>query len=83
MLGYAYTWLQNLSGFLVLSVVVMHLIPGKNYEKYVRFYIGLVLITLVLEPILQLKQTELPDVGHTVTEFEQRLEQLEIEYEQK
>jgi hypothetical protein len=61
----------------------MHLIPGKNYEKYVRFYIGLVLITLVLEPILQLKQTELPDVGHTVTEFEQRLEQLEIEYEQK
>lgn len=83
MLEYGYEWLRNLSGFLILSAVVLHLLPGKKYEKYIRFYMGLVLITLVLGPLIQLKNMGMPDFSHSSDAFEEKLLELEKEYEQR
>ena len=51
-------WVENLVYFLVLMVTVMQLIPGETYKKYIRFYIGLILILIMLGPIIRILQME-------------------------
>ena len=57
-MGPVYQWIQNLSVWLVLSAVILHLVPGKDYGKYVRFFSGMVLLLLFLEPMLKLTGTD-------------------------
>lgn len=58
MLEEIYGWLRNISVYLIVTAAVMHAIPGKEYEKYVRFFSGLVLILLLFTPILKLTGRE-------------------------
>ncbi|MCC8163384.1 MAG: stage III sporulation protein AF [Lachnospiraceae bacterium] len=37
--------------FYLLEQMVLNLLPGGGYEKYVRFYLGLLLVLLLLQPI--------------------------------
>ena len=57
-MGTVYQWIQNLSVWLVLSAVILHLVPGKDYGKYVRFFSGMVLLLLFLEPMLKLAKED-------------------------
>ena len=52
MFDQVYGWLQNIAAYLVVVTAVMHAIPGKDYEKYIRFFSGLVLIVLLFMPVL-------------------------------
>lgn len=45
------TWVQNIAYYLIFMSVVAALLPGKKYEKYIRFFAGMVLILLVLQPL--------------------------------
>lgn len=40
--------------FYLLEQMVLQLIPGERYERYVRFYLGLLLVLLLLQPVLQI-----------------------------
>ena len=55
MAEYLCGWIQDLSVYLILTAAVMHVIPGKDYVRYVRFFSGLVLILLLLTPALKLR----------------------------
>ena len=57
-MGTVYQWIQNLSVWLGLRAVILHLVPGKDYGKYVRFFSGMVLLLLFLEPMLKLTGTD-------------------------
>lgn len=46
-----YGWIRNLTGFFLFMSVIDNLLPGKKYGKYVRFFSGMVLILLVLQPL--------------------------------
>ncbi|MCA5960331.1 stage III sporulation protein AF [Blautia sp. RD014234] len=37
---------------------VMHFLPDNNYKKYIQFYMGLLLILLLLSPVLDFLQLE-------------------------
>ncbi len=58
MLEELYRWILNISVYLIVTAAVMHAIPGKEYEKYVRFFSGLVLILLLFTPLLKLTGKE-------------------------
>lgn len=49
-----YQWMKNLTLFYVLFQAALQLVPDKKYEKYVRFYMGLLLILLMLSPVFLL-----------------------------
>lgn len=49
-----YTWMKNLAVFYILLTAVMNLVPNEKYGEYIRYFMGLVLILLVLTPIFQL-----------------------------
>ena len=40
--------------FYLLEQLVLQLIPGERYERYVRFYLGLLLVLLLLQPVFQI-----------------------------
>ena len=48
-------WIQKIISMLLVMSAVLQVIPGKDYEKYIRFFCGLVLILLVLSPLAALK----------------------------
>ena len=57
-MGYIYSWVKNLVCFYILLTVVLHLLPKENYQKYVRFFSGMLLTILVISPILSLMGNE-------------------------
>ncbi len=63
--------------FYLLEQMVLNLIPGKAYEKYVKFYLGLLLVLLLLQPIFRIfRLTEQMDAEALVQELEQEVEEL-------
>lgn len=61
-----------------MVTAVMHIIPGKDYRKYVRFFSGLILILLIFSPVMKLTglKEEFEDLYRT-KEYE--MERKEIE----
>ena len=49
-----YTWMKNIVFFLVIVTAVLEVLPGTTYQKYIRFFTGLVLMMLLLTPFLSL-----------------------------
>lgn len=47
-----YEWIQNTAFFLVLVTVVIQLVPDNSYRKYIRFFMGILLIVMMSGPIL-------------------------------
>lgn len=46
-----YLWMKNLAVFYILFTAVLHLIPEKKYERYVRMFMGLLLILMMCMPL--------------------------------
>lgn len=46
-----FDWIRSIIYYLIFITVVVNLLPNKKYEKYIRFFAGMVLILLVLKPV--------------------------------
>ena len=46
-----YLWIWR---FCLLEQVILNLLPSGIYERYVKFYLGLLLLILLLQPVLQI-----------------------------
>lgn len=53
-----YEWLRNLSFYLILVTAVTHVLPGNGYKKYIHFFTGLVLISMLLMPVFKIFNEE-------------------------
>ena len=49
-----YQWVRNMAVFYILFTAILNLVPDKKYEKYVRFFMGLLLIFMMSTPIFSL-----------------------------
>lgn len=47
-------WIKPIIYFSIFITVMIHLLPGEKYTKYIRFFAGLLMIVLVLRPVLNL-----------------------------
>lgn len=54
MLKFIYEWIENIAFYLVILVAVMQMIPQSSYQKYIRFFAGMILILMLAGPILKL-----------------------------
>lgn len=71
-----YLWLQNVVCYFLLLTVVMNLLPDSSYKRYIRYYMGLLLILTFLSPIFQIT-----DIGKMVDSYVSDLEGFEMETE--
>ena len=49
-----YEWMKNLAVFYLFFTAVMNFLPDGKYNKYIRHFLGLLLILLLITPILQI-----------------------------
>ena len=56
-----YQWMKNLAFFHVLTTAVLHILPDKRYEQYIRLFMGLLLALMICTPVFALvgKSSEL------------------------
>ena len=48
--GLLLDWARNILFFLVFLSVITHLLADHSYEKYIRFFAGMVLILITISP---------------------------------
>ena len=51
---YLYDWTNNIAFYMVMITMVLQLVPGHSFQKYIRFFVGLVLIFMLARPVLTL-----------------------------
>lgn len=51
MLGGIREWLSQIVCYLCLMTVLLHVIPETGLKRYVKFFLGLLFILVVLEPL--------------------------------
>ena len=49
-----YQWVKTLSVFYIVFSAVLHLIPDSKYERYIRSFMGLLLIYILITPVFSL-----------------------------
>nr|WP_294650260.1 stage III sporulation protein AF [uncultured Blautia sp.] len=49
-----YLWIRNLAVFYIFFTAVLNLVPDQKYEKYVRFFMGLLLIFMMSTPVFSI-----------------------------
>ncbi|MCI6061051.1 MAG: stage III sporulation protein AF [Dorea sp.] len=47
-------WIRNLAYYLVMVTMLVQIVPGSEYKKYIRFFTGLVLVVMFLIPVLKI-----------------------------
>ena len=48
---YLVEWVKNIAVFCIIATLVKNLVPGEKYGKYIKLFLGIVLIVLILKPI--------------------------------
>lgn len=89
MKAFMYGWIRDIAYYTLLMVVVLHVLPDRNQKKYLQFFMGIVLIILVMSPFLaftgldkRLNETYTRQTyDQELQEFQREQEQLEKEYE--
>ena len=61
-----YNWILKLSFFAVLGSVILQMIPDHEFQKYVRFVLGLILAAMLVVPVLELfdKKAAFEEIYH-------------------
>ena len=49
-----YQWMENLSFYMILITVVLQLLPDNSYQKYIRFFTGLMLVVMLAAPVFEI-----------------------------
>lgn len=49
-----YQWVKSLAVFYILFSAVLHLIPDPKYERYIKLFMGLLLIYILCAPVFTL-----------------------------
>ena len=54
MFDYIFEWIRKLACYMVLVTAFVQIVPGNDYKKYIRFFTGIILISLLITPVLSL-----------------------------
>lgn len=49
-----YSWMRNLAYYYLFYSIVMNLLPDKQYSIYIKNFMGMLLIILIISPVLNL-----------------------------
>lgn len=86
---FLFQWIQDIAFYSLLMVVVLNVLPKQSQQKYLKFFMGIVLIILVISPVLtftgldqRLDETYVRQTyDQELQEFMRQQEAIEKEYE--
>ncbi len=88
---YIFGWIRDIAFYTLLMEVVLHMLPEQGQKKYLQFFMGIVLIILVISPVLsaaglerQLDETYVRQTSdQELEEFQKRQQEIEEHYERR
>lgn len=88
---YIFGWIRDIAFYTLLMEVVLHMLPEQGQKKYLQFFMGIVLIILVISPVLsaaglerQLDETYVRQTSdQELEEFQKRQQEIEEHYEKR
>ncbi|NCB91286.1 MAG: hypothetical protein EOM40_01745 [Clostridia bacterium] len=51
-------WVRNIAFYFIFLSAVMNFLPGSEERKYLRYFMGMILVILLLKPLLQVTGLE-------------------------
>ena len=71
-----YNWVKNLAFFAILSTAVLQMIPDQGFQKYVGFFTGLLMVSMLILPIFKVtgKENIFTDI-YKSREYREQLEE--------
>lgn len=51
---YFVQWIKNIAIFYIIVSLVLNIIPGEQYKKYIKLFLGIVTVILLIKPIAAL-----------------------------
>lgn len=71
-----YNWVKNLAFFAILSTAVLQMIPDQGFQKYVRFFTGLLMVSMLILSIFKVtgKENIFTDI-YKSREYREQLEE--------
>lgn len=78
MFDFFYDWIKNIAFFTVMMTAVLHVVPNPDYRKYLRFFMGIIMVILLLAPLRNLITAgkEIESLYESST-YRQQVEQIE------
>lgn len=77
-----YEWIRDIAFYTLLMTVVLHVLPEKSQRKYLQFFMGVVLIILVISPVLGFAGLERQlDEAYTMQTFDEELQRFREQQE--
>lgn len=74
-----YDWVRQIAYVMVLISVIMQLAAGKQYQKYIRLYTGIVLILFMLAPMFRIFGTDTAGfMSEAEEKYTEMVEKIEI-----
>lgn len=49
-----YQWVRNLAVYYIILTALMHIVPSSQYGRYIRYFMGILLILIISSPLLNL-----------------------------
>ena len=88
---FIYGWIQDIAFYTILMEVVLHVLPEQGLKKYLQFFMGIVLIILVISPVLSAAGLEgqldeayaRQTYDQELQEFQRRQQMIEESYESR
>lgn len=74
-------FLKNYYVFMLILMVMSYLVPKEEYKVYIQFFIGIFMIVLLLEPVLELLTMQEPTLIYEVfDELNKKIEEVSFEH---
>lgn len=75
-----YEWIRNIVFYQLLISIVMNLLPDDVYKKYIRFFLGMLFLVIVMQPVFHvLDLSENMDISYYKKQWENELEENKLE----
>lgn len=76
-----YEWVRNMVFYQLLVSIILNMIPNNTYQKYIRFFLGMLFIIIAIQPVLKgLQLMEKMDVHYVHEMMEQELNENSLEF---
>lgn len=52
---FVYGYIRNISIFMIVTTLILNIFPEKSSKKYIKLFAGIVLLALIVNPIINIK----------------------------
>ncbi len=76
-----FEYLKNYYIFMLIFMVLSFLVPKDEYKVYIQFFVGIFMVVLLLEPILELLMAQdASDLYRIFEELNRKIEEVSREF---